>query len=120
DQAGNANYSAATQSTFIVTANKASQPISVPTRRSSDLTFNANFTVVASGGASGNSLTFASSGGCSNTAGAYTMTSGTTACGGTIDQAGKAEHQAGRESAFRLTAEKTNQKITVTTPAPAN
>ena len=80
DQAGNANYSAAPTVTETVTASKAAQAISVTTHAPGSAVFDASFTVAATGGGSGNAVTFSSSGGCSNTGATFTMTSGTTAC----------------------------------------
>ncbi len=56
--------------------------------------YNSSFTVAATGGASGNPVTFTSSGACSNVLGTYTMTSGTGTCSVIANQAGNADYSA--------------------------
>ena len=53
-----------------------------------------SFTVAATGGGSGNAVTFSSSGACSNTGATFTMTSGTGTCSVKYDQAGDANYNA--------------------------
>jgi hypothetical protein len=118
DQAGSANYNAAPEVTESVTATKANQAISVTTHAPSGAVFNSQFTVAATGGGSGNPVTFSSGGGCSNSAGTFTMTSGTTACQVEYDQAGDANYNAAPEVTESVGAQKADQTITVTTQAP--
>ncbi|HEU5214568.1 MAG TPA: PASTA domain-containing protein, partial [Gaiellaceae bacterium] len=116
DQAGNANYNAAPEVTESVTAQKASQAITVTTHAPGSAVFNTQFTVAAN--APGGAVAFSSSGGCSNTAATFTMTSGTTACQVKYDQAGNANYNAAPEVTESVTAQKANQAITVMTHAP--
>jgi hypothetical protein len=103
-QAGNANYSAATNSVSTVSANLATQAISFTTSPPASATYNTQFTVVATGGGSGIALGYASSGGCSNVGATYTMTSGTTACTVTVSQGGNANYAAATNSVSTVNA----------------
>src|SRR5207237_1177373 len=94
DQAGNANYGAAPQVVEHTTAQKAAQAITVTTHAPATATYNTNFTVAATGGASGNAVTFSSDGACSNSGATFTMTSGTGSCDVQYDQAGNANYEA--------------------------
>ncbi len=58
DQAGNANYSAAPTVTETVNAQKAGQSITVTTHAPGSAVYQAGFSVAATGGASGNAVTF--------------------------------------------------------------
>src|SRR5207247_2440438 len=80
DQARDANYHAAPQVTESVTAKQSSQTITVTTHAPASAAYNDGFSVAATGGASGNPVTFSSSGSCSNTGANFTMTSGTGTC----------------------------------------
>ena len=60
DQAGNANYSAAPTVTETVNAQKAGQSITVTTHAPGSAVYQAGFSVAATGGASGNAITFSS------------------------------------------------------------
>src|SRR5439155_11411275 len=77
DQAGDDNYNAAPQKTETVHAEKANQSISITTGAPASKVYNTSFTVAATGGGSGNPVTFDSAGGCSNSGATFTMTSGT-------------------------------------------
>ena len=57
--------------------------------------FNTQFSVAATGGGSGNPVTFSSSGACTNVGATFTMTSGTGTCTVKYDQAGERELQRG-------------------------
>ena len=120
DQAGNGNYNAAPQVTETVTAQKAAQTINVTTHAPATAVFNTGFTVAATGGASGNAVTFSSSGACSNTGASFTMTSGTGTCSVKYDQAGNANYNAAPQVTETVTAQKADQTINVTTHAPAS
>jgi hypothetical protein len=120
DQAGNANYNAAPEVTESVTATKAPQSITVTTHAPASGVFNSQFTVAATGGGSGNAMTFSSGGGCSNSGATFTMTSGTTTCQVKYDQAGNSNYNAAPEVTESVTAQKASQAITVTTHAPAS
>ncbi|MFZ1012304.1 MAG: choice-of-anchor D domain-containing protein [Terracidiphilus sp.] len=56
--------------------------------------FNASFTVVATGGLSGNPVAFTSAGACSNAGATYTMTNSTGTCSVIANQAGNANYAA--------------------------
>ena len=120
DQAGNGDYNAAPQVVESVTAQKASQTINVTTHAPATAVFNSGFSVAATGGASGNAVTFSSSGACSNTGASFTMTSGTGTCTVKYDQAGDANYNAAPQVTESVTAQKADQTISVTTHAPAN
>ena len=60
DQAGGANYNAAPQVTESVTATKANQTITVTLHAPATAVFGTSFSVAASGGGSGNAVTFSS------------------------------------------------------------
>ena len=66
DQAGDDNYNAAPEVTETVNAGKDGQAITVTTHAPSSAVYGSQFTVAATGGGSGNPVTFSSSGGCSN------------------------------------------------------
>ena len=76
--------------------------------------------MAATGGGSGNAVTFSSGGGCANAGATFTMTSGTTACEVKYDQAGDANHSAAPEVTESVAATKASQSITVTTHAPSS
>jgi Carboxypeptidase regulatory-like domain len=118
DQPGNANYNAAPQMTESVTAQKASQSITVTTHAPASAVFGASFGVAAS--APGGAVTFSNGGGCSNVGGTFTMTSGTTGCTVKYDQAGNGNYNAASQVTESVTAQKAAQTITVTTHAPAS
>jgi hypothetical protein len=120
DQAGNSNYNAAPEVTESVTATKATQSITVTTHAPASAVFNSQFTVAATGGGSGNAVTFSSGGGCSNSGATFTMTSGTTTCQVKYDQAGNTNYNAAPEVTESVSAQKASQAITVTTHAPAS
>jgi hypothetical protein len=120
DQAGNSNYNAAPQVTESVTAQKADQAITVTTHAPATASFNQMFTVAATGGGSGNPVTFSSAGACSNTGATFTITSGTGTCSVKYDQAGDANYNAAPQVTESVSVGKTDQTITVTTHAPAS
>jgi len=119
NQAGNSNYNAAGQITEMVTAQKANQTITVNTHAPVNATYNSQFTVAATS-SSGLAISYSNSGGCSNTAATFTMTSGTTACTVKYDQAGDTNYNAASQVTESVTAQKANQTITVNTHAPVN
>ena len=103
-----------------LTVSKAAQAISVTTHAPGSAVYNTSFSVAATGGGSGNAVTFSSSGGCSNTGATFTMTSGTTACSVKYDQAGDANYSAAPTVTETVTANKAAQAISVTTHAPSS
>ena len=80
-----------------ITANFAAQiaqTITFTTPAPANAAYGSQFTVAATGGASGNPVTFTSAGACSNSGATYTMTSGTGTCSVIANQAGNAEYSA--------------------------
>ena len=120
DQAGNSNYSAATEVTESVTAQQASQTINVTTSAPASAIYNSSFAVAATGGGSGNAVTFSSGGICTNVGATFTMTSGTGTCTVKFDQAGNSNYSAAPEVTESVTAQLASQTINVTTPAPGS
>jgi hypothetical protein len=116
DQAGDANYNAATQVTETVNAQKADQTITVSTHAPGSAAYNAGFTVA--GSAPGGSVTFSSSGVCSNSGATFTMTSGTGTCSVKYDQAGSTNYNAAPQVTESVNAAKANQAIVITLHAP--
>ncbi len=118
NQAGNSNYLAAPQATASVTATRAKQSI-VFTYVPSSAAYNSNFTVAATGGASGIPVTFTSGGSCSTVGATYTMTSGTGTCTVIANQAGNSNYSAAPMTTASVTATKATQSIAFTINAPA-
>jgi hypothetical protein len=116
NQAGNTNYNAAAQKFETATAIMANQTIQIRTHAPSNAIYGQTFTVAATGGGSGNPVTYDSSGSCSNTGASFTMTSSFGECTVTYDQAGSANYNAA-EKTETVAAMKTNQTITFATPA---
>jgi integrase len=119
DQAGDANYNAATQvqQTFPVT--RADQAIVIGTNAPSTAVYGTGFTVAATGGGSGNAVTYGSSGSCTNSGADFTMTSGLGTCTVTYDQAGDSNYNAAPQSAEIVTATRADQVIQITQHAPS-
>jgi hypothetical protein len=80
------------------------QAITFTTNPPASATFKSSFTVVAPGGASGNAVTFTSSGSCSNSGATYTMTSGTGTCSVIANQAGNSSYAAAAQVTKTVTA----------------
>ena len=119
DQAGDANYNAAPQLTESVAAAAAAQAINVTTHAPLNAVYGSSFSVAATGGGSGNPVTFSSSGACSNVGATFTMTSGTGTCAVKYDQAGDSNYDAAPQVTETVSAQKANQTISVTKHAPA-
>jgi hypothetical protein len=117
DQAGNANYNAATQVTETTNAQKADQTITVQSHAPASAAFNTQFTVAAT--APAGAVSYSSSDSCSNTGATFTMTSGTTACTVKYDQAGDADYNAAPQVTETTNAQKADQTISISMHAPA-
>ena len=121
DQIGNTNYSAASQVIENVSAQLASQTISVGTHAPASAAFGASFTVAAT---ASSGLTVAYSSGspatCSVTGATFTMLSGTGTCVVQYDQLGNANYSPATQVIENVTAQPVSQAITVGTHAPAN
>jgi hypothetical protein len=90
---GDANHSGSSDSKNF-TINKANQTITVTTHAPASAIYNTTFSVAATGGASGNAVTFSSAGACSNVGATFTMTSGTGTCTVKYDQVGNSNYNA--------------------------
>ncbi len=99
---------------------RASQTISFTQLMPPSATYNSSFTVAATGGASGNPVTFTSSGVCTNSGATYTMTSGTGICSVIANQAGNANYSAAPQVTQAVNATPAAQSIAFTTNAPSN
>ena len=84
----------------------------------SSAVYNSSFTVTATGGGSGNPVTFTASGACSVPSGSatYTMTSGTGTCSVIANQAGNSTYAAAAQVTKTVTATLAAQTITLTNP----
>jgi len=114
NQAGNSNYSAATQVTKTVSATVAAQTITFTPSLPSSAAYKTSFTVAASA-SSGLAVTFTSSGACSNSGATYTMTSSTGICSVIASQAGNSDYSAAPKITKTVTATLAAQAITFTT-----
>jgi hypothetical protein len=119
NQAGNTNYNAAPQVTDTVNGHKANQTIQITTHAPATGVYGTGFSVAATGGGSGNPVTYGSSGACTNTGANYTMTSGTGTCTVTYDEAGNTNYNAAPQKTESVTAQKANQTINVSSAAPS-
>ncbi len=90
------------------------QTITFTTTPPASAAYGSQFTVAATGGASGNPVTFTSDGSCSNVGATYTMTSGTGTCSVIANQAGNALWLAAPTVTDYVTATKLSQAITFT------
>jgi hypothetical protein len=104
NQAGNSSYAAAAQVTKPVIATLVAQTITFTNNPPATAAYHSSFTVAATGGASGNAVTFSSSGVCSNSGAAYTMTSGTGTCSVIANQAGNSNYAAAAQVTKTVTA----------------
>jgi len=80
--------------------------------------YNSQFTVGATGGASGISVVFTSAGSCSNSGATYTMNSGTGSCSVIANQAGNTNYSPAIQVIQSVSATPATQKITFTQNAP--
>ena len=120
DEAGDANYAAAPQKTESVTAQKAGQTITITTHAPASAAYNQSFGVAATGGGSGNPVTFSGGGACTNSGATFTMTSSSGTCTVKYDEAGNGNYAAAPQKTESVDARNASQTITVTTHAPAS
>jgi len=118
NQAGNSNYLAAPTVTESVNATPATQTITFTQPAPASAVYGSSFTVAATGGGSGNPVTFTSSGSCSNAGATYTMTSGTGTCSVIANQAGNSTYSAAPQVTETVNATPVSQAITFITPPP--
>jgi large repetitive protein len=120
NQPGNSTYAAAAQATKTVTATLAAQTITFTTSPPASAAYKSTFTVAATGGASGNAVTFTSSGACSNSGATYTMSGSTGTCSVIANQAGNTNYSAAPSITKTVSATVAAQAITFTTNPPAS
>jgi phosphotransferase system HPr-like phosphotransfer protein len=120
NQAGNATYAAASQVTKSVAATLVAQTITFTTSPPASAAYHSIFAVAATGGASGNAVTFTSTGSCSNSGATYTMTSGTGTCSVIASQAGNSNYAAAAPVTKTVTATLVAQTIAFTTNPPTS
>jgi streptogramin lyase len=119
NQSGNAKYSAAPQITQSVNATLALQSITVTTAAPATATLGSSFTVVASA-SSGLPVTFGSTGGCTHSAGTYTMaSSGSKVCTETMNVAATSNYSAASQVAESTSVAKAITPAVNFTGAPA-
>ena len=96
---------------------KRSQSITVGTHAPASASYNSSFTVAASSN-SGLPVSYSSSGACTNVGATFTMTVATGPCTVKYDQAGNSDYDAAPQVTESVSAQKTDQTITVVTHAP--
>jgi hypothetical protein len=119
DQAGDINYNAASQVTESVTAQKATQTVSVNTHAPATAIYNTNFAVAATT-TSGLAVAYSSAGACTNAGATFTMTSGTGICTVKYDQGGDSNYNAAAQVTEPVNAQKANQSISFAALAGKN
>jgi hypothetical protein len=117
-QLGATSFNAATSvsGTFPILPQSAAQTIMFATNPPSTAAYNSTFTVAAAGGASGNPVTFTSSGACTVSIATYTMTSSTGICSVIANQAGNSNYVAAPQVILSVNAILAAQTITFTAP----
>ncbi|MFN8384345.1 MAG: sortase [Anaerolineales bacterium] len=118
NQAGDANYTPALEVIENTNAQKADQAINVNIPAPANATYNTGFNVAATA-TSGLTVTYTATGICTNVGSNYTVTSGTGVCTVQYNQAGDANYNPAPQVTNTTNAQKANQTINVTTPAPA-
>jgi hypothetical protein len=101
DQGGSANYNPAPQLTSQTAATKAEQGITITSAAPASATVGSSFTVVAT--APAGTVTFSSSGGCTNSGSTFTMTTASSDCTVRYDQAGNADYAAAPQKSSSTT-----------------
>ena len=112
---GGTKYNSATAS-VTVSATLATPATLTVTGAPASAVYNSTFTVGTSGGSGTGAITFAASGGCSNTGSLITMTSGTTACNITATQATDGTYLAQTSAPVTVQATTATGTITVSCP----
>jgi hypothetical protein len=102
-----------------LTIQPASQTINFTTSPPTSAAYASTFTVAATGGASGNAVTFTSAGACSNSGATYKMTSGTGTCSVIANQAGNSNYKAATQVTKTVSAALAAPTVTFT-GAPTN
>jgi hypothetical protein len=104
----------------VMPAAMTAQTITVTTPAPASAAYSTSFTVAATGGGSGNPVTYSSAGACTNSGPTFTITAATGTCSVLYNQAGNSSYSAAPLTTNFTTATKANQTITFTTPAPAS
>jgi hypothetical protein len=117
-QAGNSSYATASNITSTTNASLDPQTFTVQTPAPASAVYGTQFAVAAAA-SSGLTVTYSSSGGCTNSGATFTMTSGVTACTVTYSQAGNSDYSASSVSST-TNATPATPSITWTTPADIN
>ena len=122
NQAGNANYNAAAQVQQTVTVGKGSQTVAFTSTAPAATVGGPTYTPTASGGASGNPVTFSidgsSTAGCSISAGAVSFSSNGN-CVIDANQAGNGNYNAAAQVQQTVSVGAAGQTVTFTSSAPA-
>ncbi|MEO5895690.1 MAG: S8 family serine peptidase, partial [Vicinamibacterales bacterium] len=116
--AAGTTWDSSTSAALPQTVNKANQTITFTSTAPSSGVVGNTYTPTATGGASGNPVTFGASGACSYNAGTVTMNSAGN-CTVTANQAGDSNYNAAIQGTQVLTVGKASQTITITQNAPA-
>jgi hypothetical protein len=109
--AADGSYSS-TSGTGQLNVSRANQTITVNNHAPANGTYNSQFTVAATA-SSGLSVTYSSSGACTNTGGTFTMTSGTGTCNVIFNQAGNSNYNAAGQVIESVIAQKAAATITL-------
>jgi hypothetical protein len=117
NQAGNANYAAATQVTQSITVNQATQTINF-TATTSPVTYGVSpITLVATGGASGNAVTFSVVSGSGTISGSVLTVTGAGTIQIAANQAANTNYSAAVQVTQSIVVNQASQTITFTAPA---
>jgi tetratricopeptide (TPR) repeat protein len=108
------------QPTTSTSASQQVQSIKVTTPAPPNARYRSTFTVAATGGASNEPIVYSSSGACTNTGAAFTMTGASGTCKVMYDQAGNGNYKSAPRVTETVNAAKAVQSITVTKRAPAS
>jgi hypothetical protein len=117
--AADSNYTAGSVGPTGVSATKASPTVSWSTAPPPSAADNSQFTVVATSNSTG-TISYSTSGGCSNSGGTVTMTSGTTACQVTGSVTADNNYAAGSVGPTSVTATKIAPTVSWSTAPPAS
>ncbi len=97
-------------------SNKSPQVINITTHAPTSAVYRSSFTVAASGGASGNPVTYSAAGSCTNSGATFTMTKGTGPCEVKFSQAGNDDYLPAQVKES-VTAQKAALTVTAVTDA---
>ena len=99
--------------------NQASQTITCSTKPPTSAAYGSSFTIACTA-SSGLAVSYSSSGSCSNSGAAYTMTSASGACAVDVNQAGNSDYSAAPQVAYSVGATKATTSINVTSVNPSS